>query len=259
MSARKNRNNKKVRRQKNSATSNKIDNYDPMWSEVICTGEICKYHNHNPNKIKLSETDNIVGLHLWDDKTNEWLAAKSLTLESREIMIIRNSLWEVMDNVDFKEFKKTFSKVHPIISDEKYRPISLRVDGVLLPLIEENRVTIEAIRCELFQMYAFLKKNLDDDFRKGRCLVLRGIVWMIIFDPIRGDVKEVMTPKDDELWDKLHGDIMAGARFLHKAGGIDAMHDDLLWSYIPISLRRDIDILFGCVDEWVEKYKYVDV
>ena len=157
----------------------------------------------------------------------------------------------IMVGMEFVNFVRMFTKFHEIISDEKFKPIELSVNGTHIPLIEENIVTKEAINCNLFSEYEGLKKYLHSDFQNGRYLVLKAVVAMIVYDPILGDFGEEMTPEDNEYWKKIDQDIIEGGKLLYKAYGMDGMRDPLVWSFIPKRFHRTIDILFDGIGEWV--------
>jgi hypothetical protein len=113
----------------------------------------------------------------------------------------------------------------------------------------------EALKYNVLNEYEALKKREEDlnNYDKARYLILRGIVKMVKFDPIDGDMKENMSPEDIEYWANLKKDIKEGGKLLYQEGGMSnicGMHDELVWAFIPQRIKRDVDILWNGIGEW---------
>jgi hypothetical protein len=108
----------------------------------------------------------------------------------------------------------------------------------------------ECKRINVFTEYDALKDRTRNTYDEARFLILRGIVKMVKFDPIRGDMKEQMTQEEKDYWVDLHKDIAKGGELLYQFDGMNGMNDGLVWSFIPQRLRRDIDMEWNGIGEW---------
>ena len=77
-----------------------------------------------------------------------------------------------------------------------------------------------------------------DTFDKSKYLIFKGIIKMAEFDPLNGNKPDIMTDEDKLYWDDLENNIKDGGRLL------DPNHYDLLWSFIPKSVKHKILMLF---------------
>jgi hypothetical protein len=73
---------------------------------------------------------------------------------------------------------------------------------------------------------------------------------MIMFDPVRGDMKEDMTEADKELWKALYKDIHKGGELIASESN-QSMHDPLIWSFIPQTLHREVDMEWNGIGDWI--------
>jgi hypothetical protein len=231
------------------------DNYESQWSEILRTGDTCKYHNHDEvEKVEGCGTEYVVGFHIWNDDTEQWLVAKSLSQgeEVKEIIVTGDYYMKILSFGQFVDLLNR-SKTHAIFSDETAKPVVLSVDEIAISLMREDgdkQITKEAINMNLFREYEALKSHNNDDFEKGRFLVLKGVVSMIKFDPVRGDSKYKMTQDEEEYWKQIRNDIIEGGKLLYKADGMDGMNDPLVWLFIPKMLHSSIDRMFNGVGGW---------
>lgn len=233
-----------------------IDTYESEWGEVTSTGDMCKYHNH-PEAVRVDpgENEHVVGFHMWDSDNDVWLVARSLSedKEIKEMIVTGNSYMKVFSFRKYMEYLRMFNRVHAILSDEKSKPIVLSVDGIDISLMIEDgnkHVTKEAINWNLFREYAALKTRLYNDFQQGRYLVLKGVVSMIKFDPVNGDMKAKMSKDEEEYWKNIEDDIVEGGKLLYKFDGMNGMRDPLVWTFIPKMLHRFVDKNFHGIGEW---------
>jgi hypothetical protein len=112
---------------------------------------------------------------------------------------------------------------------------------------DDNKMIHEALEINLFEEY----KALETRYMKGeirpydeaRYFIYKGIVSVILRDPVKGDIKE-----DDERWELIRADIKKGHELMMKTEP-DVMWDgdDLMWAFIPKNLWRYIEyICDGC-------------
>jgi len=91
---------------------------------------------------------------------------------------------------------------------------------------------------EYMAMTNYIKlRGFRDNYEKGRYKVLEFMINCIIADPINGDYYD---EKNSEL-------IKEAGRLLHTE---DAMHDGLVWAFIPKRFERDIDVSWNGIGGW---------
>ena len=94
------------------------------------------------------------------------------------------------------------------------------------------------IYSEYMAMTNYIKlRGFRDNYEKGRYKVLEFMINCIIADPINGDYYD---EKNSEL-------IKEAGRLLHTE---DAMHDGLVWAFIPKRFERDIDVSWNGIGGW---------
>lgn len=121
-----------------------------------------------------------------------------------------------------------------------------------LVLDKKNIMLQHALRTNLFSAYQSLSNRIKvfaTRFDIGRYYVFKGIVAMIIFDPVQGDMKEEMTDSDKELWRTIYKDIHTGGELI-ASESTGRMHDPLIWSFIPQPLHREVDVEWDGIGDW---------
>lgn len=113
----------------------------------------------------------------------------------------------------------------------------------------------EVLQYNVLREYEALKlreENLSN-YDKARYLILGSILKMVKFDPINGDMKENMSPDEVKYWSDLKKDVKEAGKLLYQEGGMSdvcGMRDDLVWSFIPPRIRRDVDVQWHGIGEW---------
>ncbi len=103
-------------------------------------------------------------------------------------------------------------------------------------------IIFEAGHYNIYKEYTAMTNYINirgfrDNYEKGRYKVIEFMLNCIIADPINGDYYE---EKNSEL-------IKEAGRLLHTE---NAMHDGLVWSFIPKRFERDIDVSWNGIGEW---------
>lgn len=108
----------------------------------------------------------------------------------------------------------------------------------------------EAVQYNLFKEYNGLNKLInrakelnrpEDKYKIARSLIYGYIIECIRKDPHNGDYYN----------EQNHQNLKKGGQILYDTEGMRGMHDDLLWSFIPKRYRREIDIAWNGIGEWV--------
>jgi hypothetical protein len=116
---------------------------------------------------------------------------------------------------------------------------------------KENKMLHEALQLNLFEEYKALetrqKARLNDNYNEARYFIYKGLVGMILFNPIDGDYKNNMTQEDYAEWALYRADIKQGYDLMEKEAP-RKMWDmsDLFWLFIPRAFHRDIEYICGC-------------
>jgi hypothetical protein len=106
------------------------------------------------------------------------------------------------------------------------------------------------LKLNLLEEYTALEtreKNAQTSpYDKARYFIYKGLVGMILFDPVRGDLKDHMSQSDTDLWNTFRADIKKGYDIMHQ-NHPSRMWDtsDLLWCFIPRTFWRDIEFICG--------------
>lgn len=108
----------------------------------------------------------------------------------------------------------------------------------------------ECLDLKLYEEYDNLNNKELDNFNKGKHLVLRAIIKMVEFDPIKADKKIEMTDQDRAYWKDLENDIKMAGNILNDHGGMIAMKDDRIWDFIPPRLYQDFNMHWNGIGEW---------
>jgi hypothetical protein len=90
----------------------------------------------------------------------------------------------------------------------------------------------------------FLKMDLDPKnrlYKQARYNILKYIITCVKNDPECGDYY------DDEN-EKI---LREAGEMLYKEGGMQSMHDELVWSFIPKRYRRNVDLAWNGIGEWL--------
>lgn len=119
---------------------------------------------------------------------------------------------------------------------------------------KNNRMLHDAFQLNLFQEYKALESRMKNpstvgSFDQGRYYLYQGIVGMILFDPIKADMKEEMTDAEKAQWEKFNADIRKGGQLICSESP-DSMHDPLILCFIPRQLHRDIDMEWHGIGNW---------
>ena len=118
---------------------------------------------------------------------------------------------------------------------------------------KNNKVFHDALELNLFAEFQAIKNMISDDssnYSLGRYYLYKGLVGMIMYDPINGDMKENMTDDDEKLWETLNGDVRLGGEYLNKDSP-DSMRDSLAWAFIPRRLRPVVSSKWHGVGNWL--------
>lgn len=109
----------------------------------------------------------------------------------------------------------------------------------------------EALKLNLLSEFQILHRLHDSLslFNRGRYLIYKAVIAMILFDPVNADMKYDMTPKEKEMWNQLETDIRKGGELIHQQSP-DLMRDSLLWSFIPQTVHRFIDHTWSGIGSW---------
>ena len=128
------------------------------------------------------------------------------------------------------------------------------LEDILRKLLGEETTKNETLeeqvnRCNVYKEYNAMTPKLNrlTNYDKARYLILQGIIKMVKFDPINGDKPNITTDDEQLYWDDLEHDIKEGGRLLYEEGGnsnICGLRDDLVWSFVPRSIRHKISMLF---------------
>lgn len=111
----------------------------------------------------------------------------------------------------------------------------------------------QLIHYNLHDEYNTLTPIFDklDNYEKAKYLIFRGIIKMSNFDPLNGNKPDIMSDSDKEYWDDLESDIKNGGLLLYNQkdhSNTNGLSDDLIWSFIPKSLKHKIHMLFDELD-----------
>ena len=116
---------------------------------------------------------------------------------------------------------------------------------------KENKMLHEGLRLNLFQEYKALETmqeaQQNNNYNEARYFIYKGLVAMILFNPVNGDYKDIMTQADYAEWALYRADIKKGYDLMEKEAP-RKMWDmsDLLWLFIPKAFNRDIEFICGC-------------
>lgn len=125
----------------------------------------------------------------------------------------------------------------------------------------ENVAYREAFEINLFSEYWALKtvygkKDASDlgsarpGYQRARRKMYRALVSMVEADPVAADEPELRSIEATKRAEKFRRDIRTAGEMLHAIGGMEKMHDGLLWSFIPRRYHRDIDYIWDGIGEW---------
>lgn len=113
---------------------------------------------------------------------------------------------------------------------------------------KDNKALHEALEYNLFQEYEALRQTSEkrtlSTFARGRMLVYRGIIDAILFDPVKGDMRENMSAADNEHWRLIKQNWRDGGSVLAQDSPT-ALQELGVWSFIPRRFRRDIECEWG--------------
>lgn len=107
----------------------------------------------------------------------------------------------------------------------------------------------QVVRYNVYAEYEAMTPRVDrlNNYDKARYLILQGIIKMVKFDPKNGDKPNIMTAEQELYWEDLEDNIKEGGGLLYREGGkshICGTRDDLVWSFVPKSIRHKISMLF---------------
>lgn len=119
---------------------------------------------------------------------------------------------------------------------------------------KDNRILHVAHEMNLFQEFKALETRMNNPttvgiFDQGRYYLFKGVVGMIMFDPVRGDMKEEMTPDEKNKWKEFDVNIRKGGELICSESE-QSMHDPLIWLFIPKQLHRDIEYTWHGIGSW---------
>lgn len=105
---------------------------------------------------------------------------------------------------------------------------------------KDNMAVQEGLKLNLFKEYQGLCHwNSDHSFSRGRKMLYGAVIKMILFDPMKADIKEVMDEKDTLLWNTIADEIKEAGRLLQQT---DDLLDPFVFMFIPHFLHRDIEV-----------------
>lgn len=113
-----------------------------------------------------------------------------------------------------------------------------------------NKMLHKALHQNLFKEFKqieFFNPPPIESFQLGRFHIFRGIIGMILFDPVWGDHKPKMTPEMYTQWDEFHADIRKGGELVNETG---RMRDPLIWLFIPKEFWCSIEMKWDGIGEW---------
>lgn len=116
---------------------------------------------------------------------------------------------------------------------------------------KNNVVLHEALAMNLFSEYQALhnrEKATMSIFDQGRYYVLKGVVGMILFDPVRADMKPNMSESEQQ-WNSFKTDIRKGGELINQESP-QSLRDPLIWLFIPHRCHRDIDFIWDGIGNW---------
>jgi hypothetical protein len=110
----------------------------------------------------------------------------------------------------------------------------------------------EAIEYNVFREHTALQNIIKDPsfesldekdklYKQARCNILEYIVASVTKDPENGDHYDATNTKK----------LREAGEMLYKEGGMQSMHDNLVWSFIPQRYHREIDMCWSGVGEWI--------
>ncbi len=108
----------------------------------------------------------------------------------------------------------------------------------------------ELIEYNVFEEYKGILTNPlanpNTIYAQARLLVYRYIITMVMKDPYGANAE--LTREEYKL---SREELTRAGKLLHKEGGMESMHDPLLWSFIPKSFHHEIDTNFSGIGDWL--------
>lgn len=115
---------------------------------------------------------------------------------------------------------------------------------------KDNIILHQSLRMNLFQEYQALKTQLNEypkfvtPFDKGRFYLYKGIIGMVLFNPVNANIKIKMTSEEQKEWKQYQSDIHKGGKLISSESE-EFMYNELIFAFIPKSLHREIDYIWN--------------